>query len=254
MLNEYFRNGRQCVYSSASRSLSPLDAYKEKLTANTTIASSISGETGTRLDAESWLPACAPHYQISKDIRDYIIVPVPAIISDVPNTNGVAMPKKELLEFRPEEGRPAYKTWKGKPCFREHQNQDISQAKGVILDAYASPVKGYGKGLIKVMMLAAYDRTKDPELCAQILAGEENAYSMGAYFDGYNCSVCGQSKCTHTGPRSALAVDPRSKTLAYRNIYGINGFELSSVSSPAYCIAWVPQEFILASDNSDLRL
>ena len=122
-------------------------------------------------------------------------------------------------------------------CFREHANQDISQAKGVILDSYASPVRGFGKGLIKVMMLAAYDRSKDPVLANAILAGEENAYSMGAYFSGYNCSICGQEKCRHTGPRDPLKVDPSTQTLAYRNIRGIKGFELSSVASPAYIVA-----------------
>lgn len=235
----YFR-GRKCVYSSASKSLRPLDAHKEKLSGNTAIAADITGGcSGQRIDADTWLPAAAPYYQLSKNIRDYVIIPVPAIISDVPNTNGVAMPKDQLLTFRPDEGRPAYKTWKGKPCFREHQNQDISQAKGVILDTYASPVRGYGKGLIKVMMLAAYDRTKDPELCNSILSGEENAYSMGAYFENYECSICASSKghCKHTDPRSPLKVDPMTKTLAYRNIQGISGFELSSVSSPAYISA-----------------
>jgi hypothetical protein len=235
----YFR-GRKCVYSAAAGSLKPIDAHKEKLTANTALASEVTGgETGQRLDADSWLPSAAPHYQLSKDIKDYVIIPVPAIISDVPNTNGVAMPKNELLAFRPDSGRPSFKTWKGKPCFREHQNQDISQAKGVILDAYASPVRGYGKGLVKVMMLAAYDRTKDPDLCNRILSGDENAYSMGAYFEGYSCSICGADKnrCKHTDPRSPLKIDPVSRTLAYRNIYGIEGFELSSVASPAYIIA-----------------
>jgi hypothetical protein len=100
-------------------------------------------------------------------------------------------------------------------------------------------MKGYGKGLIKVMMLVAYDRSKDSVLCSQILAGEENAYSMGAYFDGYECSICAASanKCKHTGPRDPLKLDQKTQTLAYRNIKGIQGFEISSVGSPAYISA-----------------
>jgi hypothetical protein len=237
---QIYHRGRKCVYSSAARSLMVLDCHKEKVTASMALSSEMTGgESGQRLDADSWLPSAAPHYQLSKDIKDYVIVPVPAIMSDIPNTNGVAMAKGELLAFRPDSGRPSFKTWKGKPCFREHANQDISLAKGVILDSYVSPVRGYGKGLVKVMMLAAYDRSKDPILCNQILAGEENAYSMGAYFEGYNCSICGGDKgrCKHTDPRSPLKIDPVTKTLAYRNIYGIEGFELSSVASPAYIIA-----------------
>jgi hypothetical protein len=239
---QLYHKGRSCVYSSAARSLDVLDCHKNKIS-NVSLASEFStladNSGGQRLDADSWLPSAAPHYQLSKDIKDYVIVPVPAIMSDIPNTNGVAMAKQELLAFRPDSGRPSFKTWKGKPCFREHANQDISQAKGVILDSYCSPVRGYGKGLVKVMMLAAYDRTKDPVLCNQILAGEENAYSMGAYFENYLCSVCASSKgrCKHTDPRAPLKIDPVSKTLAYRNITGIEGFELSSVVSPAYIVA-----------------
>lgn len=235
-----YRNNRKVVYSSnAVRSMKPLDAHKEKFKANMEIASSISGESGHRLDADSWLPEAAKHYCLSKDIKDYVIIPVPAIMSDIPNTNGVAMPRNELLAFRPDSGRTSYKTWKGKPCFREHANQDITQAKGVILDTYVSPVRGYGKGLVKVMMLAAYDRSKDPVLTQSILTGQDNAYSMGAYFEGYKCSVCGSDKgrCKHTDSRSPLKLDPVSKTLAYRNIYGIEGFELSSVENPAYIVA-----------------
>jgi hypothetical protein len=232
-----YHKGRQVVYASAHRSMAPIDAHKEKLSANTAIASSITGENGHRLDADAWLSAASKHYCLSRDIKDYVIVPVPAIMSDIPNTNGVAMPRSELLEFRPDEGRPAYKTWKGKPTFREHDNQDIARAKGLILDCYVSPVRNYGKGLIKVMMLAAYDRTKDSVLANNILNGSENAYSMGAYFSGYKCSICGSGRCNHTGPKEALKIDPVSKTLAYRNIYEISGFELSSVSSPAYIVA-----------------
>lgn len=236
---EQYRNGKHIVYASASIGMKPIDAYKEKLSGNTAIASSISGESGQRLDVDAWLPEAAKHYCLSRSIRDYVITPVPAILSDIPNTNGVAMPRKELLAFNTDAGRLAYKTWKGKPCHREHQNQDLTAAKGVIFDTFASPVRGYGKGHIKVMMLAAYDRTKDPALANSILAGEDNAYSMGAFFEGYLCSVCGSDKgyCKHTDPRSPLHLEPKSGLLAYRNIYGITGFELSSVENPAYVVA-----------------
>ena len=234
-----FHGGRKVVYASASIGMKPIDAFKEKIKGNMAIASSISGESGQRLDVDAWLPEASKHYCLSKDIRDYVIIPVPAILSDIPNTNGVAMSRNELLAFNTDAGRLAYKTWKGKPCHREHQNQDLSAAKGVLLDAFASPVRGYGKGLIKVMMLASYDRSKDPELANAILNGEENAYSMGAFFEGYKCSVCGSDKgyCKHTDPRTPLKIDPVSRMLAYRSIFGITGFELSSVANPAYVVA-----------------
>jgi len=196
------------------------------------------GESGQRLDAEYWLPAAAECYCLSKSLKDYIMVPVPTIISDIPNTNGVAFPRQELAKFNPMAGQLAGKTFKGKPTFLEHSNQDITKAKGVILDAFMTPLKGWGRGIIKVVELLAFDRSKDADLANAILAGDINSYSMGAYFEGYNCSLCGADRggCRHTGPKDPLK-QHHDGQLIYRNIYNIEGFETSAVANPAFISA-----------------
>jgi hypothetical protein len=82
----------------------------------------------------SYLAAAAEMYNISPRISDYVLVPVSTVLSDLPNTNGDAMTREELLKFNPQQGRIAYKTWIGKPTFLEHANQVLPGAKGIILD------------------------------------------------------------------------------------------------------------------------
>jgi hypothetical protein len=234
---ELFKDGKMVTYSCASRGSAPLELYKET-TRNAALSSDMTGVNGARLDADFWLPAAAECYNLSKDLRDYIMVPVPTIVSDMPNTNGVAFPKDELLRFDPEMGQLAYKGFKGKPTYSEHANQDMTQAKGVILDAFVTPLRGWGQGFAKVVELLSFDRSKDPVLANQILSGERNCYSMGAYFEGYTCSKCGaeRGRCRHTGPKETLYRDT-SGELVYRRIYKIVPFETSSVGSPAFIYA-----------------
>lgn len=192
-----------------------------------------------------WLPAAAKVYKISKNIRDYILAPVPVMFSDIPNTNGDAVTIQEMLRFDPDMGMQAFKTFRGQPCHREHANKVIEVAKGVILDVFLRPVKRYGNGrYYKLVLLMAYDRTKDPELVRQILAGEENAYSVGFYFKNYACSVCGavvgqglnSKPCSHTVPRRPTYKDTTGR-LVYRQCGYIKGFECSSVFNPSYTVA-----------------
>lgn len=192
-----------------------------------------------------WLPAAAKVYNISRNIRDYILAPVPVMFSDIPNTNGDAVTIQEMLRFDPDMGMQAFKTFRGQPCHREHANKVIRDAKGVILDVFLRPIKRYGNSrYYKLVLLMAYDRTKDPELVHQIMSGEENAYSVGFYFKNYTCSVCGaqcgqglsSKPCAHTMPKRPTYKDQTGR-LVYRQCGYIKGFECSSVYNPSYVTA-----------------
>jgi hypothetical protein len=196
------------------------------------------------LDCGLWYPMCAQHYNLSPDIRNLIMIPVPVLISELPNTNGDCISKNELLQFIPDQGALAYRTFIGKPTFLEHNNQDITQAKGVILDCYLQTLKGFGNDKhYKLVLLLAYDRTKDPELCRKILSGEVNTYSIGVYFDSYSCSICGNKvgktygkACSHTALKKPTYLHESGK-LAYRHMHGIIAFECSCVVDPAFSMA-----------------
>lgn len=217
------------------------ESVRDKITQNT-------GMPGSNIEANVWLPFAAKEYKISGDIRDYVLVPVPIMFSDIPNTNGDSISMAELLRFNPELGMQAFKTFRGKPAHLEHDNQDITKAKGVILDVFLRPLRGFGNGrYYKLVELLAFDRTKDPILCDAILKGEINSYSLGFYFKAYNCSVCGrlfgqggsQRPCSHTAPKRPVYRQPDGR-LAYRRCVDITGFETSAVANPAYVTAISP--------------
>lgn len=124
----------------------------------------------------------------------------------------------------------------------EHQNKDITQAKGVILDTYLRPLPRHPKHA-KLVMLLAFDRTKDPYLVNKILTRKVSTYSMGMYYSSYVCPICslrvgkGYSKpCQHTRP-GRLTYQMIDGRLAYRMCENLLGFENSAVEDPAYVSA-----------------
>lgn len=188
----------------------------------------------------SWLREASKTYNISDDLKDYVIVPVKIFFSDLPNRNGVAFPKSELLKFNPEYGCIGAKTWVGKPTFLEHNNSILSNAKGVIFDTTIKPSVGMKGGLVDVINLCGFDRTKDPQLVNQILSGKLHCYSMGAYSDDFQCSVCGKliskggcEHCSLTNPKFEVF----NGKLGFANVINPVGFETSCVETPAFLSA-----------------
>jgi len=210
----------------------------------------LSDDPSRSIEANVWLPFAAKVYNLSPDIRDYVLVPVPVMNSDLPNTNGDSVTLKEMLKFNPELGMQAFKTFRGKPCHLEHDNRDYTKAKGIILDVFIRPIRRFGNGrYYKLVELMAYDRSKDPLLVNSILSGENNAYSVGFYYKSYTCSICGKtvgqtkfgstSTCDHTFLRRRPYALPDGR-LAYRQCHDIVGFETSVVADPAFKIAIGP--------------
>ena len=132
------------------------------------------------MDLADWLPYAASAYRCSPDIKDYVLVPVVAMPSDLPNRNGMGFPLMELRAWSTDAGMIAYQTFKGKPVFVEHQNSDPTKAIGVIADTSLTVIRGFGDGkLWKLLLLLAIDRTKDLSTAGRVLKREVNTYSMG---------------------------------------------------------------------------
>jgi hypothetical protein len=206
------------------------------------LGKAVAGEERT-IDANLWLPRAAEHYQISPKLSDYILVPVPSLVSELPNTNGDSVTKEELMRFMPDFGQLAYRTWVGKPTHVEHDNKDITKAKGVIFDVFLRKLPSFAGGHVKVIKLLGFDRTKDPVLCQAILDKKVNTYSLGMYFKAYECSICGNEvgqnygqQCQHTRPRRKTYKQADGR-LAYRRCKHIVGFETSVVADPAFVSA-----------------
>lgn len=232
------------VSTSFGFGATPIELHKNKVE---DVVQRLTGSVEKSIEANTWLPFAAPYYNISADIRDYVLIPVPVIINDLPNTNGDSVSLKELLKFNPDLGMQAFKTFRGKPAFVEHDNKKIDRAKGVILDVFMQPIRKFGDGrYYKVIELLAYDRSKDPLLVNSILSGENNAYSIGFYYKSYTCSICGThvkqtkfgttSHCDHTFLKKKPYKMPDGR-ICYRQCHDIVGFETSVVKDPAYKIA-----------------
>lgn len=228
--------------------LAPIDLHKEDASRNNNsiriAGDRIGASADLNLDVNVWLSKAAEIYNTSKDIRDYVIVPVPVNITELPNTNGDGFSKAEWLRFNPDQGKLAFQTFKGKPTFIEHANKDYTKARGIIFDSHLSPLVGFRGNHAVLSLLLAFDRTLEPERCRRILSGELNTYSKGTTYKAYECSICGRlvtpkarNFCEHTAFNVPTRLDPRSGRLAYRNCLLLTGFECSSVDDPAFACA-----------------
>lgn len=223
----------QTILSGKPRILDVSSLKKRKSTS--------SAETSVIMGFESWLPFAAKELCISADVKDYLMYPVPIMYSDLPNRNGVAFPLTELIKWNVRRGCQAYKGWSGCPMYEEHRSEDHTRALGVIADAAMRRIEGMGHGkLWKVVCLAAIDRNKNSLLAREMASGELNSYSMGAMVDGYTCSHCGAEidKCDHVSLKKPIDFyelnASHGKELVYRQVYGIDPYELSVVRDPAY--------------------
>jgi hypothetical protein len=148
----------------------------------------------------SWLKSASKAYHVSPSIKDYVIVEVPTVVAGYPNRNMDCFTYDELTEWRIPMSSMAYQTWIGKPTHADHNNQDPTQAKGVILDAVMTPVLGK----LHVKLLKAFDRSKDQKLAKDLQKGEFIGHSMGALVEKTRCSLpwCGfisdgRTTCDH---------------------------------------------------------
>jgi hypothetical protein len=202
----------------------------------------VSGGSGIILDVNSWLPGAAEKYNISKDIRDYVLVPSPGLITEMPNTNGDSLTMAEMLDFKQKFGMPMYKTFKCMPTFYEHQgNLDYTKAKGIILDSFLKPLKGFQGNHAKLVLLLAYDRTRDSQAVNSILNKKISTHSVGFFYTSYTCTVCGHTthqKTMHMCKHTKLGQRPYNfgGKLAFRHCHDAKGFECSLVEDPAFVV------------------
>jgi hypothetical protein len=178
----------------------------------------------------SWLKGASETYQISSDIKDYVIQEVPIVTVDIPNRNLHCFPYEEVTYFDPRFGTFVYKTFIGKPTFADHNNKNFVQAKGIHFDATLRKVPNWN--IWKIYVLLSYDRTKDPALVRAIERGERRSYSMGAWVSYFINSITGQiSNGTQElrYPKGSV----HNGYLSYDLTSGVEYFETSSVESPA---------------------
>lgn len=199
-----------------------------------------------------FLAAASESYHISPNPEDYIIVSLPIVTVDVPNRNLQAFPLEEVAYFDPKHGRMVYETFKHKPTHKDHVNQDPTKALGAHIDSSLHYIPQYD--IWKISVLTMWDRTKDVEMVKDIISGKRTGYSMGAFVDAFQCSICGAldvnvNPCEHFDPsRGSIphggSIWGDTRRLAYMNCLGVTYFETSTVASPADSSAHSSDVFI----------
>ena len=165
-----------------------------------------------------------------------------ALHGDVPNDNGDLWwwgdPKNpeepELLRFDKSANKHVFETFNGRGNFKNHENDDVTKAVGIILDAAPNYEGKFIEALIAV------DSKKDPDLVRGIEAGYIDSVSMGC--------LCGHSICTVCGHKATNEYDycdhlkyMKGQTISYNGELvkvaednrQVNFIELSWVTVPA---------------------
>jgi len=209
--------------------------------------SKVTASNDLNISTKDWLPMCASAYHISPSISDYIIIPVTIFPSDLPNRNCIGFSYNDLTEFDTDTGRLAYQSWIGKGLFSEHQNEDVTRSRGVILDSVMHKVAEDSPHWC-VTLLTAWDRTKDPIIANSLLTNPNSCFSMGCYTADYECSYCHKlystGGCGHVDPHNPQ-MTLKDGTLIYLLAKGITGFELSHVKTPAFVDAITPRNQVV---------
>jgi hypothetical protein len=180
--------------------------------------------------------------QIAPYNQEFEFFRVIGVHGDVPNVNGdmfrwgstedKAAP--ELLRYDDKIERYIYSTFIGKGNYKDHQNDSVIKAVGILLDAVPNhTVKG-------IEILTAVDKEKDPMLVRGINQGYITDVSMGARVTYSICSICDKvahnefEYCTHiknykgqyySGPETSW-----KPKLAFEDNRGCEFIELSWVT------------------------
>lgn len=230
MILERHHPERFKVYASAARSDFPQtrDEAKARLRRVDEVDKKrlVASVNGSVIDY-SWLQGASETYQISSDIKDYIISEVPIISVSLPNRNGHAFPHDEVSYFDPRFGTFVYKTFVGKGTYADHRNKIFTEAKGIHFDSSMRKVPGWN--IWKIYVLLGIDRTKDSTLAREIEKGQRRSWSMGAWVSHFINSITGQLS-NGSQPLKYPKGTVVNGRLSYDLCSGVEFFETSSLA------------------------
>ena len=209
------------------------------------------------IDLEERLDAVADVYKISRDPRNYLLIPARANSIGRFNANLDGWTYEETVSFRPELGCRTYSTYNNKPHFVEHQASRFEVARGMILDSHLNMENPADEETKKATVEAigvepdldiftevilAVDQTKDPALAEAYKSGSISTFSMGADVESTVCNICGNVAtsmwdfCQHVRDKQkklSYRMDDGSYRVAGELCQGTIFQELSVVSDPA---------------------
>jgi len=245
-------------------------------------------QNDSKINISASLKEVASRYDISDNPNDYIYEAVRAVTAEVPNENGDAFPKEELLRFDHRLAKAIYQTFILKPHHINHRTDNPKTARGVILDASYNDISEplsecpscatktastenrdkSGIHCIKcgtivkdefVELLLAIDTKKDPTFAKGVKSGALNSLSMGCEAGYTDCSICDNRAktvaqfCTHirSGNKKKMYKTASGMRMSYEKCGDVVFTEISRVDQPADPTALSKEVF--APINSSLE-
>jgi hypothetical protein len=158
-----------------------------------------------------------------------------AIDADTVNHNGDYFSKEELLKEAEIKGEkiPAYKTFEGVPIYTNHKNDDIEQAKGMVVYAEWDEKENC------VYCTFFVDEEAYPDIARNIRTGVIHDVSMGCSVSFGTCSKCGNKAYTEKDYCSCLKKwkgkkDPDNNKQVFEYNFDLKFIELSCVGDGAF--------------------
>lgn len=181
------------------------------------------------------------------------------------NANGDYFDYTEMMDIHPKKKVAIYKTFVNRGFYRNHQSDKVENAIGLVFDSVFNTID---KNTRIISCLIGVDKHKAPDVARTLQTfPSSQGVSMGCTIKYSICTNCGHStenmtKCDclrHYANRR----HPSSKRLVAEMVKGVDFFELSAVTNPAFAFSyvldvikeWVPGTVLRVaseSKNSDL--
>lgn len=210
---------------------------------------------GLRINLSEVLDRVYDLYDISPDPTNYGLVACRAVTVEVPNENGDAFPRDELLRFEPSFGRRVYRSFEYRPLCQNHKSDNPKWARGVLVDAHWNDDNPKDEF---IETLVAFDKLKDPMLARGIKTGSIDGFSMGCDCGYTVCSVPGCENvaysrsdfCEHI-KNQKMAKDRKTGAQIFERCFEVCFQELSSVGDPADPFARTTELLVASRRLSD---
>lgn len=176
------------------------------------------------------------------------------------NANGDYFDYTEVTEMHPVKKIPRYKTFANRGFYRNHESDRIENAIGFVFDSVLNVLN---KDSIIISCLIGVDKHKAPDVARTLTTyPEKQGVSMGCTIKHSICTNCGHDTINNTKcdclHRYHNRRHPDTKTLVAEIVKGVDFFELSGVTNPAFAFSyvldvvkdWVPGTVLkVASEN-----
>jgi hypothetical protein len=177
------------------------------------------------------------------DVGDYfgVLNPNKKAWEHCVNANGDYFDYTEMVDTHPRKNIPRYKTFADRGFYRDHKSDKIENAIGFVFDSVLNTLDS---GETIISCLIGVDKMKAPDVARTLTTyPEKQGVSMGCTITHSICTNCGHNtedmtKCECL-TRYHNRRHPRTKVLVAEMVKGVDFFELSGVTNPAFAFSYV---------------